>query len=77
MKRIFSFNAKTAKECLENFSKTFFEKKEEIVGVYSDINYVSPTYNPLDYPLVIETENYFFCLHNFEKNLTIKDISCY
>lgn len=69
-KKIFSFNAVTAKECIER-CKRLFDKyctAADITLIHlNSEKHISAVDHPLNYPVVIETDKYFFCLHSFEK----------
>ena len=74
-KIVYSFNAVTEDECIENFAKLFKDKttKEDIISIHNDLKkHVSPIVPPLEYPLVIETTKFCFCLHCLEKNIEAK-----
>lgn len=68
-KKIFSFNAVTAKECIERF-KNVFDKycvASDIELIHYSSGHISAVAPPLKYPVIIETKNYCFCLHAFEE----------
>ena len=76
-KIVYSFNAVTTSECIQNFKKVFTEKakKEDIVRIHNNRAYhVSAVASPLDYPLVIVTNKYCFCLHSIEKSINADDV---
>ena len=76
-KIVYSFNAVTAAECIKKFKKVFLEKatKDGIISIHNNRAYhVSAVAPPLDYPLIIVTNKYSFCLHSIEKNINADDV---
>lgn len=69
-KEIFSFNAVTAKECIERCKRLFNEyctAADITVIHWNRAEHISAVDYSLNYPVVIETDKYYFCLHSFEK----------
>lgn len=76
-KKVYSFNATTANECIQNFKKVFLEKatKDDIIRIHNNRAYhVSAVASPLEYPLIIVTNKYCFCLHSIEENINADDV---
>ena len=68
---IFTFYGKTSKECIERFKKVFdtYCTVKDIISINlpNYLTQVSASDTPLNCPLILETDKYYFCLHSFER----------
>ena len=57
------------------FEGAGYATKDDIIRIHNNRAYhVSAVASPLDYPLIIVTNKYCFCLHSIEKNINADDV---